>query len=42
MLHQTSFGGSSDVDMNDLISELSVMQLALPDKSLSAMEILSM
>jgi hypothetical protein len=34
-----SFDGSSDVDMNDLISELSVLQLALPDKTMSAMEI---
>jgi hypothetical protein len=34
-----SFDGSSDVDMNDLILELSVLQLALPDKTMSAMEI---
>ena len=34
-----SFHGSSDVDLNDLISELSVMQLTLPDEPMSAKEI---
>ncbi|KAG2561280.1 hypothetical protein PVAP13_8KG150402 [Panicum virgatum] len=31
--------GSSDVDLNDLISELRVLQLSLIDKSMTAMEI---
>uniref|UniRef100_A0A8I6Z2G2 HAT C-terminal dimerisation domain-containing protein n=1 Tax=Hordeum vulgare subsp. vulgare TaxID=112509 RepID=A0A8I6Z2G2_HORVV len=30
---------SSDVDLNDLISELTVMQSTLPDRAMSAMEI---
>ncbi|PUZ56804.1 hypothetical protein GQ55_5G365600 [Panicum hallii var. hallii] len=34
-----SFDGSSDVDLNDLISELSVLQLTLSDKPMSAMDI---
>lgn len=34
-----SLDGSSDVELNDLISELSVMQLTLSDKPMSAMEI---
>ncbi|XBI11435.1 hypothetical protein VPH35_138496 [Triticum aestivum] len=34
-----SSGGSSDVDLNDLISELIVMQSTLPDRTMSAMEI---
>jgi hypothetical protein len=34
-----SFDGSSDVDLNDLISELSVLQLTLLDKPMSAMDI---
>jgi hypothetical protein len=34
-----SLKGSSDVELNDLISELSVMQLTLPDRPMSAMEI---
>jgi hypothetical protein len=34
-----SFDGSCDVDLNDLISELSVLRLTLSDKSMSAMEI---
>ena len=32
-----SSGGSSDVDLNDLISELIVMQSTLPDRTMSAM-----
>jgi hypothetical protein len=31
--------GSSDVEINDLISELSIMQFTLPDRPMSAMEI---
>ncbi len=31
--------GSCDVELNDLISELSVLQFALPNRSMSAMEI---
>jgi hypothetical protein len=34
-----SFDGSSDVDLNDLIWELSVLQLTLSDKPMSAMDI---
>jgi hypothetical protein len=34
-----SFHNSSDVDLNDLISELKVLQLTLPDRQMSAMEI---
>jgi hypothetical protein len=34
-----SFDGSCDVDLNDLISELSVLRLTLSDKPMSAMEI---
>jgi hypothetical protein len=34
-----SFRNSSDVDLNDLISELNVLQLTLPDRQMSAMEI---
>jgi hypothetical protein len=34
-----SFDNSSDVDLNDLISELKVLQLDLPDRQMSAMEI---
>ncbi|XP_066396219.1 uncharacterized protein [Miscanthus floridulus] len=34
-----SSDGSSDVDVNDIISELAVMQSTLPDKPMSAMEI---
>ncbi|XP_066312990.1 uncharacterized protein [Miscanthus floridulus] len=34
-----SSDGSSDVDVNDMISELAVMQSTLPDKPMSAMEI---
>ena len=34
-----SLGGSCDVDLNDLISELIVMQSTLPDRTMSAMEI---
>jgi hypothetical protein len=34
-----SFDGSSDVDLNDLISELSVLRLTLSDKPMSAMDI---
>jgi hypothetical protein len=34
-----SLDGSSDVEINDLISELTVMQSTLPDRSMSAMEI---
>uniref|UniRef100_A0A453LZG5 Uncharacterized protein n=1 Tax=Aegilops tauschii subsp. strangulata TaxID=200361 RepID=A0A453LZG5_AEGTS len=34
-----SSGGSSDVDLNDLISELIGMQSTLPDRTMSAMEI---
>ena len=34
-----SLDGSSDVELNDLISELSVMRLTLSDKPMSAMEI---
>jgi hypothetical protein len=34
-----SFDGSSDVDLNDLISELSVLQLTMSDKPMSAMDI---
>ncbi|XP_062232383.1 uncharacterized protein LOC133929596 [Phragmites australis] len=34
-----SLKGSSDVELNDLIFELSVMQLTLPDRPMSAMEI---
>jgi hypothetical protein len=34
-----SFGNSSDVDLNDLISELKVLQMTLPDKQMSAMDI---
>jgi hypothetical protein len=34
-----SFDGSSDVDLNDLISELSVLQLTMSDKTMSAMDI---
>ena len=34
-----SLDGSSDVDVNDMISELAVMQSTLPDKPMSAMEI---
>ena len=30
---------SCDVDLNDLISELKVLQLTLPDRQLSAMDI---
>ena len=37
-----SLDGLSDVDLNDLIAELSVMQWALPDRPMSAMEILSL
>ena len=32
-------GKKCDVELNDLIYELSVMQFALPDKTMSAMEI---
>jgi hypothetical protein len=34
-----SLDGSSDVDVNDMISELTVIQSTLPDKPISAMEI---
>ena len=34
-----SFEGSCDVDLNDLISELRVLQLSLPDNPMTAMEI---
>jgi hypothetical protein len=34
-----SFDGSSDVDLNDLISELCVLQLILTDKPMTTMEI---
>jgi hypothetical protein len=34
-----SSDGSSDVDVNDMISELAVMQSTLPDKPMSAIEI---
>jgi hypothetical protein len=34
-----SLGGSSDVDLNDLISELSVMRFSISDKPMSAMKI---
>ena len=34
-----SVDGSSDVDLNDLISELHVLQLTLTDKPMTAMEI---
>ena len=34
-----SSDGSSDVDVNDIISELAVMQSTLPDKPMFAMEI---
>jgi hypothetical protein len=34
-----SFDGSSDVDLNDLISELRVLQLTLTDKTMTTMEI---
>jgi hypothetical protein len=34
-----SFDNSSDVDLNDLISELKVLQLILPDRQMSAIEI---
>uniref|UniRef100_A0A8I6ZE84 HAT C-terminal dimerisation domain-containing protein n=1 Tax=Hordeum vulgare subsp. vulgare TaxID=112509 RepID=A0A8I6ZE84_HORVV len=34
-----SSSGSSDVDLNDLISELTVMQSTLSDRAMSAMEI---
>ncbi|EEC69513.1 uncharacterized protein [Oryza sativa Japonica Group] len=34
-----SLDGSSDVDINDLISELGVIQFTLPDRPMSAMEI---
>jgi hypothetical protein len=34
-----SSDGSSDVDVNDLISELAILQFTLPDKPMSAMEI---
>jgi hypothetical protein len=37
-----SFDNSSDVDLNDLISELKVLQLTLPDTQMSAMKILSL
>jgi hypothetical protein len=33
------FDNSSDGDLNDLISELKVLQLTLPDRQMSAMEI---
>ena len=32
-------GKECDVELNDLISELSVMQFALPDRTMSAMEV---
>jgi len=38
-LPDTSRPGSSDVELNDMISELRVMQMTLPDRSMSAMEI---
>jgi hypothetical protein len=34
-----SHNGSSDIDLNYLISELRVLQSALPDKEMTAMEI---
>jgi hypothetical protein len=34
-----TLNGSSDVEVNDLISELSVLQFTLPDRPMSAMEI---
>jgi len=34
-----SLNGSSDIDLNDLISELSVLQFTLPDTPMTAMEI---
>jgi hypothetical protein len=34
-----SFDNSSDADLNDLISELKVLQLTLPDRQMSAMKI---
>jgi hypothetical protein len=34
-----SLDGSSDVDLNDLISELSVMRLSISDKPIFAMKI---
>jgi len=34
-----SLNGSSDIDLNDLISELKVLQSALPDSQMTAMEI---
>ncbi|XP_072149505.1 uncharacterized protein [Setaria viridis] len=34
-----SMDGISDIDLNDLISELSMLQLTLPNKPMSAMEI---
>jgi hypothetical protein len=34
-----SHNGSSDIDINDLISELRVLQSALPDREMTAMEI---
>jgi hypothetical protein len=34
-----TFDNSSDVDLNDLISELKILQLTLPDRQMSAMEI---
>jgi hypothetical protein len=34
-----SSDGSSDVDVNELISELAVLQFTLPDKPMCAMEI---
>ena len=34
-----SHNGSSDIDLNDLISELRVLQSALPDSEMTAMEI---
>jgi hypothetical protein len=36
------FDNSSDVDLNDLISELKVLQLTLPDTQMLAMKILSL
>ena len=34
-----SHNGSSDIDLNDLISELRVLQSALPDREMTTMEI---
>ena len=34
-----SHNGSSDIDLNDLISELRVLQSALPERDMIAMEI---